>query len=85
MLYVDNPVGSGFSYTDSEGYAKDMGDVATDMYTALVQFFKLFPWLRKNEFFIAGESYAGRYIPAIGNTIFEKNKVENFQINLQVC
>lgn len=34
----------------------------------------LFPDLQKNEFFAAGVSYAGKYVPAIGHAIFEDSK-----------
>ncbi|XP_025835840.1 venom serine carboxypeptidase-like [Agrilus planipennis] len=74
VLYIDNPVGSGFSFTkDDAGFVRDGNSTGADIYEALVQFFKLFPELRKNKFFIAGESYAGKYVPAIGHVILEKN------------
>ena len=43
------------------GYANNEEDVAKDLYEALQQFFKLFPNLRKNDFYVTGESYAGKY------------------------
>lgn len=40
VLFVDNPVGTGFSYTDSpKGYATDVATVASDMLVLLKQFF----------------------------------------------
>ncbi|GAB1290841.1 Probable serine carboxypeptidase CPVL [Apodemus speciosus] len=63
MLYIDNPVGTGFSFTDHfRGYASNEDDVAQDLYSALIQFFKLFPEYAKNDFYVTGESYAGKYI-----------------------
>lgn len=53
------------------------------MYAALVQFFTLFPHLQKNDFFIAGESYAGKYVPAISYTIHQNNPNAKLKINLQ--
>lgn len=33
VVYIDNPVGTGFSFTDSDqGYANNQTDVARDMY-----------------------------------------------------
>jgi len=67
MLYIDNPVGTGFSFTqDKDGLAKNEEDVADDLYEALQQFFTLFSEYRGNDFYVTGESYAGKYIPAIG-------------------
>lgn len=84
LLFIDNPVGTGFSFTDPNGYCKNIPQVAKQLYSGLSQFFHLFPALASNPFYITGESYAGKYIPAIGYEIFERNKIENFQINLQV-
>uniref|UniRef100_A0A0A9XDE9 Carboxypeptidase n=2 Tax=Lygus hesperus TaxID=30085 RepID=A0A0A9XDE9_LYGHE len=84
MIYIDNPVGTGFSYTnDDKGYATDETDVGGDLYEALSQFFQLFPEYRRNGFFISGESYAGKYIPALAHTIHEKNPTADEKINLK--
>ncbi|XP_032761052.1 probable serine carboxypeptidase CPVL isoform X3 [Rattus rattus] len=84
MLYIDNPVGTGFSFTDHiRGYAIDEDDVAQDLYSALVQFFKLFPEYAKNDFYITGESYAGKYVPAIAYYIHSLNPVRRFKIRLK--
>ncbi|XP_008059156.1 probable serine carboxypeptidase CPVL, partial [Carlito syrichta] len=56
MLYIDNPVGTGFSFTeDDHGYAVNEDDVARDLYSALVQFFQLFPEYKDNDFYATGE------------------------------
>ena len=54
----DSPVGTGFSFTEAaDGYARSMDDVTRDLYRFLNKFFDLYPQLRGNNFFIAGESY----------------------------
>lgn len=74
MLYVDQPVGAGFSFTESEaGYARNITDVGRDMFEFLQQFFTLFGELAENEFYMSGESYAGKYVPAIGAAIHENS------------
>nr|XP_014278748.2 venom serine carboxypeptidase-like [Halyomorpha halys] len=84
VIYIDNPVGTGFSFTESDSeYATDEVKVGKDLYSALIQFFQLFPYLQKNEFFVTGESYAGKYIPAIGYTIHKNNKINKQKINLK--
>ncbi|XP_060052018.1 probable serine carboxypeptidase CPVL isoform X2 [Erinaceus europaeus] len=56
MLYIDNPVGTGFSFTDdSHGYAVNEDDVAENLYSALIQFFQLFPEYKNNDFYATGE------------------------------
>lgn len=82
VIYIDNPVGTGYSFTTG-GYAQNETAVGADLYNALTQFFLLFPDLQKNEFYITGESYAGKYVPAIAYTIFKNNPSETVKINLQ--
>ncbi|XP_055916994.1 venom serine carboxypeptidase-like [Eupeodes corollae] len=85
MLYIDNPVGTGFSFTGTDGYCENISGVARHLYIGLVQFFKLFPSLQTNSFYIAGESFAGKYIPAIADVIYEQNGIpQNYlKINLK--
>lgn len=82
VIYIDNPVGSGYSFTN-DGYAQNETKVGEDLYNGLLQFFQLFPDLQKNEFYISGESYAGKYVPAIGYTIYKNNPSAKLKINLQ--
>lgn len=59
---MDNPVGAGFSFTnDSSGYARDEDGVSEGMYEFLQQFFQVFYDYKNNEFYITGESYAGKH------------------------
>ncbi|XP_060078674.1 probable serine carboxypeptidase CPVL [Ylistrum balloti] len=84
MLYVDNPVGTGFSFTSSDaGYAKNEWDVATDLYSFLLQFFKVYYQYQKNDFYATGESYAGKYVPAISYKIHISNPTANLRINFK--
>ncbi|KAF6085624.1 carboxypeptidase vitellogenic like [Phyllostomus discolor] len=84
MLYIDNPVGAGFSFTDDpQGYAVSEDDVARDLFSALMQFFQLFPEFQENDFYITGQSYAGKYVPAIAYHIHTLNPTLSLQINLK--
>jgi len=72
MLYIDNPVGTGFSFTeDDAGYARNEADVAVNLYEGLIQFFKLFPTYSKNQLYLTGESYAGKYVPSLAHFIHQ--------------
>lgn len=82
VIYIDNPVGAGYSFTNG-GYVKNETVVGQNLYKALLQFFQLFPELQKNDFFVTGESYAGKYVPAISFTIHENNVLAKQKINLK--
>lgn len=85
MLYIDQPVGTGFSYTNSKiGYITNMSEMAEQLYLVIIQFLQLFPWFQSTPLFIAGESFAGKYIPAIAYKIYNENGkiASDSQINL---
>jgi serine carboxypeptidase-like clade 2 len=82
MLFLDSPVGVGFSYAVNEEVYKTMGDnmTATDSYAFLLKWFERFPEFKGREFFIVGESYAGHYIPELAVVIQINNKNPNAKI-----
>ncbi|KAG8328460.1 hypothetical protein J6590_001132 [Homalodisca vitripennis] len=82
VIFFDQPVGTGYSFTNKGCYAENMTVVRNDMYSALVQFFTMFPDLKNNSFFMTGESYAGMYIPAIAHEIDIQNPTALVKINL---
>ena len=70
VLYLDQPIGTGFSAIDSYWELKwNQYDVAFDFYIFINHFFVRYPEFKGRELFITGESYAGHYIPAIVNFI----------------
>uniref|UniRef100_A0A3Q1HS57 Carboxypeptidase vitellogenic like n=1 Tax=Acanthochromis polyacanthus TaxID=80966 RepID=A0A3Q1HS57_9TELE len=84
VLYIDNPVGTGFSFTDDDrGFAQNQDDVGRDLYSALTQFFQIFPEYQSNDFYATGESYAGKYVPAISYYIHKNNPTAKVKINLK--
>ncbi|XP_040291258.1 retinoid-inducible serine carboxypeptidase [Bufo bufo] len=66
LLFVDNPVGTGYSYTtDGGAFAKDINTVSSDMLVLLEVFFKSKPEFQKTPFYIFSESYGGKMAAAI--------------------
>ncbi|XP_043715229.1 serine carboxypeptidase-like 35 [Telopea speciosissima] len=77
LLFVEAPVGVGFSYTNKTEDLEALGDgvTAKDSYAFLLGWFKKFPSFKSHEFYIAGESYAGHYVPQLAELIYESNKI----------
>lgn len=74
MIFVDNPVGTGFSYTeDAACFSENMDDVSVNLYSLLTTFFTAFPAYLTVDFYITGESYAGKYVPSISYYIHTQN------------
>ncbi|XP_054464290.1 retinoid-inducible serine carboxypeptidase [Anoplopoma fimbria] len=66
VLFVDNPVGTGFSYSDRpDGFAKDVATVASDMLVLLQDFFTQKAEFQSVPFYIFSESYGGKMAAAI--------------------
>ncbi|PON48841.1 Serine carboxypeptidase-like [Trema orientale] len=85
LLYVDQPTGTGFSYSsDRRDIRHNEEGVSNDLYDFLQAFFAEHSHLADNDFFITGESYAGHYIPAFAARVHRGNKAkEGIHINLK--
>lgn len=71
VIFLDQPVGVGYSYTGGEPI-KLTAAASKDVFVFLELFFQKFAHLRGNDFHIAGESYAGHYIPKFAVDILER-------------
>lgn len=69
VIFLDQPVNTGFSYTDGGDSVSDTVTASKDTYAFLNLFFQQFPEYSHLPFHIAGESYAGHYIPVFANEI----------------
>ena len=79
VIYVDQPVGTGFSKAKILDYTHSEKEIADEFYQFLVKFIAKYPEFNSRELFITGESYAGHYIPAISAFIHQQ---KNPSINL---
>ncbi|KAN0088900.1 Alpha/Beta hydrolase fold [Tylopilus felleus] len=78
-VWLDQPVGTGFSTVDADGLVADEDQLADDFMGFLDNFVKVFPNLATRPLYLAGESYAGMYIPYIAKAHFQ---MENSPVNL---
>ncbi|KAM0923788.1 hypothetical protein ACQ4PT_005311 [Festuca glaucescens] len=76
LLFLESPVGVGFSYTNKTSDLKVLGDrvTAEDSYTFLLNWLDKYPEFKSRDFYISGESYAGHYVPQLADRIYEGNK-----------
>ncbi|WOK93992.1 hypothetical protein Cni_G02693 [Canna indica] len=65
LLFLESPVGVGFSYSNKSSDLENQNDeiIAKDTYTFLINWFIKFPEFKSHEFYIAGESYADVAVP----------------------
>ncbi|GMT22364.1 hypothetical protein PFISCL1PPCAC_13661, partial [Pristionchus fissidentatus] len=61
LVFVDNPVGAGFSYVESDDkYTTNVAQIGNDLVSWANVFFSVHPEYRKRPFFILSESYGGK-------------------------
>ncbi|KAJ3257681.1 hypothetical protein HK103_004308 [Boothiomyces macroporosus] len=123
MLFIDNPVGTGFSFVQDNpksvedldyiatsdlidpntaifhqkclayerydkpnyknGYPTNQAAVANDLIYFLDEFYTIFPEQKESRLYVTGESYAGKYVPALAYHIHKVNqKRQDFKIPL---
>jgi vitellogenic carboxypeptidase-like protein len=74
LIFIDNPIGTGFSVASKpEEIPRNQTRVAEHLFAALKAFIKSDSSFKSRPIYITGESYAGKYVPAIGYYILKKN------------
>ena len=87
MVFLEQPVGVGFSYSNNEDDYK-IGDdqAAKDNLATILAFFDKFPHFNHSKLFITSESYGGHYMPTLANEIINYNDEQTYspmRINFQ--
>ncbi|CAH9115900.1 unnamed protein product, partial [Cuscuta epithymum] len=75
MLYVDSPIGTSFSYSNSTSDYKHWTDTntANENMKFLLKWFEKFPEYSNLDFYIAGDSYGGHLVPQLATKVLEYN------------
>jgi serine carboxypeptidase-like clade 2 len=71
VLFLESPAGVGFSYSNTTADYGRFGDnkTADDALQFLINWMERFPEYKGREFYLAGESYAGHYVPQLAHAI----------------
>ena len=77
MVWVEQPVGTGFSTGKPE--ARTEADVANEFLGFWKNFMETFA-LQGKKIFITGESYAGMYVPHIASAMLDKNNTKYYDL-----
>ncbi|CAE6369106.1 unnamed protein product [Rhizoctonia solani] len=78
VLWVEQPVGTGFSQGIPNITNEDQ--LAAQFAGFLAQFLEVFSELKGKNFYAAGESYAGLYVPYIANYLYEHPKAVDLKL-----
>ncbi|KAF8390249.1 hypothetical protein HHK36_024774 [Tetracentron sinense] len=79
MLYLESPIGVGFSYTNTSSNYILWNDTRTaeDNLRFIVNWLEEFPKYKDSDLYLTGESYAGHYVPQLAALLLEHNKKPN--------
>ncbi|CAN1190514.1 Serine carboxypeptidase-like 40 [Linum perenne] len=85
LLFVESPAGVGFSYSNTTS-DYTTGDIKTaeDNFVFLYNWLRKFPEYKGRDFYLAGESYAGHYVPQLAeNIVLNRLRTQDNSINLK--
>ncbi|KAJ7205304.1 Alpha/Beta hydrolase protein [Mycena pura] len=69
VVYVDQPAGTGFSYTSTDHYVHTMAQASAQFIQFMYNFYEVFPEYKGMDTYLGGESYAGQWIPYFADAI----------------
>ncbi|GMM50476.1 serine-type carboxypeptidase [Starmerella bacillaris] len=65
LLFLDQPFGTGYSDPDGDVYSSSLEEAADAVVAFLNSYADIFPEVAATDIYLAGESFAGQYIPYI--------------------
>lgn len=69
LLFIETPAGVGYSVNSDSSFSYNDETTAEDTFSAVLNFFTKFSSHAKRPLWLAGESYAGKYIPDLAKRI----------------
>lgn len=76
VLFLDAPVGSGYSYDVTGSYTTDDEQAADDTYLAIMDFYHKFSLYGSNDVFIAGQGQAATHVTLVVERLLEEPTVK---------
>ncbi|ESN94318.1 hypothetical protein HELRODRAFT_68894, partial [Helobdella robusta] len=83
LLFVDNPVGAGYSYVDNKTlFTTDVAQISKDLLTLLKSFLQSNPEYKNIRFYIFGQSYGGKMGAHFSKVLYEEIQAKKIECNL---
>lgn len=85
LLFVESPVGVGWSYSNTTSdYTRGDDATAMDMHIFMMKWLDKFPAFKSRGLFLTGESYAGHYIPQLAIALLDHNEhSKDYKFNIK--
>ncbi|PIK36944.1 putative retinoid-inducible serine carboxypeptidase [Apostichopus japonicus] len=86
LLFIDNPVGSGYSYVDNDdAYTTNVTGIANDLMTLLKTFLQKQPSFQDVPLWIFTESYGGKMTAAFSQKLVQAIQSGEIKANFKGC
>ncbi|KAK8712269.1 hypothetical protein V6N13_147509 [Hibiscus sabdariffa] len=75
LLFIDSPIGSGWSYSNADGPYKNGDDSTKKLLVSFMQkWYEKYPNFKSKDLYVAGSSYAGHFVPNLASALLDDNK-----------
>ncbi|XP_020115209.1 serine carboxypeptidase-like 51 isoform X2 [Ananas comosus] len=83
LLFVDNPVGTGYSFVEDTGlFVTSDEEAAIDLTTLLKKLYNKHESLQKSPLYIVAESYGGKFAATVGVSVVKAVKAGELKLKL---
>jgi len=84
LLFIDNPVGAGFSYVDDESaFTTNVTQIAEDLFTVFSAFMTKYSVFSDTPFYIFCESYGGKMTSVFANRLYQGQRTGQIKSNIK--
>lgn len=83
LLFVDNPVGTGFSYANTDSYVHELTEMATQFVQFLEKFFAIFPEYSRDDVSALADLGASRELTSARFTLPESLMLDSISPTLR--
>ncbi|KAG4150179.1 hypothetical protein ERO13_D05G378950v2 [Gossypium hirsutum] len=75
LLFIDSPIGSGWSYSNTSSDYNNGDDSTNKILLAFMQkWYEKYPVFKSKDLYLAGSSFAGHFVPNLANALLDDNK-----------
>ncbi|KAI0236967.1 Retinoid-inducible serine carboxypeptidase [Lamellibrachia satsuma] len=84
LLFIDNPVGTGYSYvTSDDAYTTNVDEIASDLLAVMKSFLAQLPQFSKVPFYIFSESYGGKMTASFSEVLYKAIQEGSIKCNFK--
>ncbi|WWD20051.1 hypothetical protein CI109_104524 [Kwoniella shandongensis] len=80
IVFIDQPPGTGLSFVPTNGYLHELDEGSAHFIEFLKNFYTVFPEMQGVDTYLAGESFAGQYIPYFADALVKSTEFPDYPL-----